>query len=207
LPITVMRPGMITGHSKTGALNELDFIGRYLRGSIELGIYIDEQGTQDMAPVDYVAGSIVYLSRQPSSLGKTFHLVNPHPVPFSHFGKYISSFAEKHGSQSPLRPLRYQPWRDHFVEKFRTRKQFEEERRKNADLQETKETRDCALFGLFPYFSESYGDYINGKYPQTVFEVANTLAGLKGSDIACPSISEELIHTYLGYLRNRGFLA
>jgi len=177
-----------------------------------LGIYIEEEGTQDLTPVDYVARAIIYLSRQSSSLGKTFHLTNPHPVPFSQFGKYISSYSghkgKKESSANLLKPLRYGPWRSHFVEKFQARKQFEEERRKKGEKEAHDEdgNQDCALFGLFPYFSESYGDYINGKYPQTVFGAENTLAGLKGTDIICPTINEELIHTYLAYLDRKGLI-
>ena len=35
----------------------------------------------NLTPVDYVARSIVSLSRSPDSVGKTFHLMNPRPVP------------------------------------------------------------------------------------------------------------------------------
>jgi len=61
-PIAVVRPGMITGHSESGACNHFQFVSRYLRGIIELGYSIDTDGVMtDMNPVDYVSKAIVQI--------------------------------------------------------------------------------------------------------------------------------------------------
>jgi len=56
---------------------------RMIKGFIELGSAPDLDLMVNMTPVDYVSKSIIHLSRQKESLGKAFHLVNPHPLDLS----------------------------------------------------------------------------------------------------------------------------
>jgi thioester reductase-like protein len=80
IPVTIHRIGLIVGDSRNGCSNEDDFVARILIGSIQAGFGPDIYGTMDMTPVDYVARAIVYLTRQPDSLGKVFHLLNPRAI-------------------------------------------------------------------------------------------------------------------------------
>ncbi len=80
VPVTVYRPGNITGDSKTGAFSPNDLIGRMLRGCVELGYAPDDTAFVDVEPIDYVSRALVHLSLSPASAGKTYHLVNPHHV-------------------------------------------------------------------------------------------------------------------------------
>ena len=92
LPATIHRPSMVTGDSRSGASNTADFISRYLPSCLVLGCHMDEPGTCDMTPVDWVARSILALARQPSSLGRTFHLTNLARSPsFALIGRVIGS--------------------------------------------------------------------------------------------------------------------
>ena len=47
--------------------------------------------TVEMTPVDYVARSIVALAQSPESPGRTFHLMNPRPVPLGDIYEAIRS--------------------------------------------------------------------------------------------------------------------
>lgn len=77
VPISIYRPGTISGHSQTGAYNADQTLGRLLKSFIDHGIAPDLEIAFDLTPVDYVSQAIYYLSQQPSSRGQTFHLVNP----------------------------------------------------------------------------------------------------------------------------------
>ncbi len=77
--ITVHRPGFVGWQSRTGTMNEKDFVSGMLRASITLGKAPDVAMTLDVAPVDYVARAITWLSMRADSTGKTYHLNNPAP--------------------------------------------------------------------------------------------------------------------------------
>ncbi|MBD2092037.1 amino acid adenylation domain-containing protein [Microcoleus sp. FACHB-1515] len=78
LPIAIVRPGFIFGHSQTGAANHKDYISRLIKGCIELGCVSPIFGQKDqMVTVDYVARAIVYLSKSSQHIGKIFHLTPP----------------------------------------------------------------------------------------------------------------------------------
>ncbi len=70
LPVCIYRPARITGHSQTGLSHTSDFLCRFIKGCIQLGTMPDWDIPMDMAPVDFVSKSIVYLSRQPELVGE-----------------------------------------------------------------------------------------------------------------------------------------
>lgn len=86
LPITVIRPGIIVGDSKTGEIESLD--GPYylmvLIANNDSGLRLPLLGRGDrplhLVPIDYVIEAAWHIGRQESSAGKTFHLVDPHPL-------------------------------------------------------------------------------------------------------------------------------
>jgi thioester reductase-like protein len=60
LPVTIYRPPLIAGHSKTGVSNIDDFICLMLKGCVQLGSFPDIDYMLDMSPVDYVSQASVY---------------------------------------------------------------------------------------------------------------------------------------------------
>ena len=76
-PVTIYRPGRITGHSGTGIANTKDFLHTMILGCLELGAAPQLDMCVDMTPVDYVSRAIVELSGQTHPAGQVFHLVNP----------------------------------------------------------------------------------------------------------------------------------
>ena len=81
LPVTVYRPGNISGHSESGASNPRDLLTALLAASLRTGCAPRAEGWKlEMTPVDFVAGAILHLADDPGAAGGTFHLVNPEPV-------------------------------------------------------------------------------------------------------------------------------
>lgn len=77
VPLTIHRPAMITGHSRRGVANSSDFVNRYLKTCLSLGVGLDlEDARCDLTPVDYVAASIAALIGDPEFRGQTSHLTN-----------------------------------------------------------------------------------------------------------------------------------
>jgi fatty acid CoA ligase FadD9 len=94
LPVTFARPGMITGASDNGFCNKTDYVNRYLRAIVQMKCAIDNPMLLDMTPVDYVARVCVLLSREASSVGRTFHIVNPSPLSYSRIGVFAQSWSK-----------------------------------------------------------------------------------------------------------------
>ncbi|MBW4619344.1 MAG: amino acid adenylation domain-containing protein [Cyanosarcina radialis HA8281-LM2] len=182
IPTSIYRPGMITGHSQTGASQTNDLVCRLIKGLIQLGTAPTLDVKMSLTPVGYVSRAIVHLSRQSNSLGKAFHLVNPHAVAFRRFVQEIRSFGY------PVEWTNYQQWQEML---------------KTASAQ-----KDNALSPLLFLFT----DWNSENYFETAslgsqsFDYHNTLAGLAASNIACPTVDSRLLRTYLSYLIQRGFL-
>ncbi|MEV6521863.1 amino acid adenylation domain-containing protein [Longispora sp. NPDC051575] len=83
LPVTVYRPGRVSGHSRTGAAGTDDAFWNYVRAMTRLGAVTADDGamdvTVDLVPVDHVAAGIVALAARPAT-GRTYHLVGEEPV-------------------------------------------------------------------------------------------------------------------------------
>ncbi|HEX6234154.1 MAG TPA: AMP-binding protein [Jiangellaceae bacterium] len=80
LPISVFRPAMIVGHSRTGEVRTFNtyYVGlrRYLTGHLRVAP-TSRHLRVNIVPVDYVADAIVRLTFAPAAAGTTFHLTAP----------------------------------------------------------------------------------------------------------------------------------
>lgn len=75
-PITVYRPGFITGHSQTGACNPDDFFSRMIAACLEMGCYPDlPNQRKEFVTVDWVITASLAIASSPAALGHSFHLV------------------------------------------------------------------------------------------------------------------------------------
>jgi len=182
LPVSVYRPSLITGDSRTGAWNEDDFTCKMIKTWVGLGTAPNVDTETNMVPVDYVSRAIVRLSLRDESLGKRFHLANPHPVSADDLVAWIEAFGY------PLKRVPYDKWR--------------------ADLlSPTKGLRHDALYSMAPLLSMSAaadGPTLVGKVPE--FDCTNTTEALSGTEISCPQVDGELMENYLVYLVKTGFL-
>ncbi|MBO9653737.1 MAG: amino acid adenylation domain-containing protein [Agrobacterium tumefaciens] len=80
LPVTIYRPGAISGDSVTGAFNSSDILCRLVQAYLYTGTAPEGERLLDMLPVDHVARAIVHLSGKPASAGQAFHLIHSTPV-------------------------------------------------------------------------------------------------------------------------------
>jgi myxalamid-type nonribosomal peptide synthetase MxaA len=85
LPITVYRPGHITGDTINGVWRTDDLICRVIRSFVVSGTAPDVDLQSDLHAVDALATSIVRLSRAPGALGRNFHFPTPRPVSIRQF--------------------------------------------------------------------------------------------------------------------------
>ncbi len=86
LPVTVFRPSIVIGDSRGGEIDRFDgpyYVG-VLRVMSPLMLPLPLPGSGDaplnVVPVDYVVEAAWALSRDAKAEGKTFHLVDPHPM-------------------------------------------------------------------------------------------------------------------------------
>lgn len=87
LPVTVVRPSAMIGHSRTGEASGLTDGPHYLmslmvRLPAEMPILLPGTGVVpfNIVPVDYVVRAAWALALHPAGTGRTFHLTDPNPV-------------------------------------------------------------------------------------------------------------------------------
>ncbi|HEU0032876.1 MAG TPA: dephospho-CoA kinase [Kofleriaceae bacterium] len=86
LPITILRPSIIVGDSKTGEIDKLD--GPYylmvLIATNASGLRLPLLGRGDaplhLVPIDYVIDAAWHIVRSEGAAGRTFHIVDPSPM-------------------------------------------------------------------------------------------------------------------------------
>jgi len=204
LPVAVYRPGIITGHSETGAWNADDFMSRLLKSWIELGSAPDLDGAIDMTPVDYVSRAMVHISLSQQALGGVFHLVNPRPTRLDDLVAWIRCFGY------PLELLPYDQWR-------------------TALLSRARRGKGHAAHQLLPLFSATPEDSARGQDQGTpdgrntldrigsimaadyaarsvTFDDRQTRERLAGTSIACPQVDGDVFSRYLSHFVRSGLL-
>jgi amino acid adenylation domain-containing protein/thioester reductase-like protein len=177
LPVTLYRPGLVAGDSRSGAWNTADLMSTMARASLMMGTVPELDAAVDVVPVDYVSAAIVYLSRKPASSGQIFHLSNPQPLP------YRALLAWSSAEGMALKAVPFTAWRQMLAQ------------------------RAAQLGGEFvgpflPLLEEISAEQAY----MPPFDCRNTLAGLAGSGIACPPVAPALLRTYLDYYGRQGFL-
>jgi thioester reductase-like protein len=182
LPVTIYRPGRLTGHSLTGFDNTNDLISQVIQICIKLEMVPDVDVTVDFTPVNYVSRAIMHLSRQNASVGMVFHLVNRRPVPWGELVNWIRGLGYPLESVSPDRWLAE-------AAKFAVQSPSEELMRLATHADRLLSERVLNL----PLWPE--------------FDCSNTIGGLTGTDIVCPTADAELIRTYLSYFIRCGLIS
>jgi thioester reductase-like protein len=184
LPITIHRPPLVSGHSQTGLWNTDGFLCRMIKGCIHLGsIMTDLDLMLDLSPVDYNSRAIVYLSRQKESLGKVFHLQNPHLLHWSDLVDFICSMGY------PMERVSYEEWQVRL-----------------------SKARENPLYPLVPFFSHKWSDdqltYIelNEQGRRPLISCEETLSALAETSIVCPPLDSKLLGTYFSYFIRSAFL-
>ncbi|MGZ2356975.1 amino acid adenylation domain-containing protein [Streptomyces sp. 372A] len=78
LPVTVHRPGRISGDTATGACQDRDLLWQLIKGCLQAGAVPDlAHGTTDWVPVDYVSAAVTALSTAGRPGERVYHYTNP----------------------------------------------------------------------------------------------------------------------------------
>jgi amino acid adenylation domain-containing protein/thioester reductase-like protein len=182
LPVTIYRPGRIGGHSRTGLGNPDDLLFRILQGSLQLGCAPEMALEVELSPVDYVSRALVHLSLQPGSRGKTFHLINPQPVPWDQLLAWLGELGA---------PLARLPWADWLEELHRA----------------AKHSTNNALYPMLPVLRagpSAAGEGSEAPDRETRFDCRRTLLAVSGSGVTCPPLDATLLRLYLTRLATPG---
>ncbi|MBL8100976.1 MAG: amino acid adenylation domain-containing protein, partial [Anaerolineales bacterium] len=178
IPITIFRPDNILGDSRTGILNTSDMTYSLVRAIFKMGSVPDVEIMGGIVPVDFVSNAIVHLASQPASFGKTFHLSSLKQANF------IDVFAMIAKRGVPIKQLPFVQWKADY---YNLAKQFPEE--------------------SFHAFLPLINQVGKGSLSLPRLDLSNTLAGLEGSSIVCPSVDENLIDIYVKYFVSSGLVS
>jgi thioester reductase-like protein len=186
IPLCIYRLPFISGDSNTGAWNTDDFTCLAIKGCMEMGAAPLLDYWINNCPVNYASTAVAFLSQQPQSDGKVFHLMNPYPVTSEEsnsWDRYVGS---------PVKYLPYKEWQSRLANEVTS--------------------PDHPLFSLRSFFLEPFTDeklsipelYTRDKTP--LFDCTATLDALRGSGIRCHPISPALSATYFDYFLRKGML-
>ena len=87
VPITIIRPGIVRGHSETGETIKFDGPYFFLNMVDRLKClpfipYVGQSKSAiNVVPIDYIMDAVTFLVDEPSAEGKTLHLTDPNPHP------------------------------------------------------------------------------------------------------------------------------
>ena len=191
IPVSIYRPSVLSGDSRTGIGNTRDMVWSMIKGSIQMGVAPPGDQPLDVAPVDYVAAAIVYLSLRGENLDRLFHL--PHPrVPLWQdiLDFMIESGYELRMTETP------EEWVEYTLERLK---------------EDTAGENALAPFAPLVALADSYSEIItseqrSGAMKPLVFDDRNTRAGLRGSGITCAPLDAGLLALYFDDLVGSGFL-
>ncbi|KJE96719.1 aminoadipate-semialdehyde dehydrogenase [Capsaspora owczarzaki ATCC 30864] len=175
-PITILRPGYILGHSKSGVTNTDDYLVRLIKGCIQLGKAPRMRNKVNMCSVDFVASAIAHIATQPAALGKVFHFANPHLFRFSD----LFGLLRVYGYDIQFED--YIEWREGLMKM-------------------TLESRNNALYPLLHFVLDDLPT--RSKSPK--LDTTQLYATLENSGIECRPM-QDLLGIYLSYLVDTGYL-
>jgi thioester reductase-like protein len=108
LPIAVIRPATIVGDSRTGEIDRFD--GPYLLVMLvvtsppDFALPLPGLGDEplNLVPIDWVASASVALGRDPRTRGRTFHLVDPQPLPARRVFELVARASGRRGPRGSI---------------------------------------------------------------------------------------------------------
>lgn len=102
VPLTIIRPGIVRGHSATGETVKFDgpyFFMNMIAKVRKLPIipYLGRSSAYiNVVPIDYILDASIYLSKLPEAAGETVHLTDPKPHPVEEvYRKMVSEMTGK----------------------------------------------------------------------------------------------------------------
>ena len=182
LPVTIYRPGNITGHSETGAANTNDIMHTLMLGILHVGSVPELNITVDLTPVNFVAESIVHLSRKQECLDDQFNLLNHEPLSLHMMAKWLQT------NDFSIGVTTMGEWRDAL-----------------ADLASSV---PAEVVGLLVEVLAEEGNENDDFVPpafQIRFDCSKAQAALADSNIRCHPVDDTLLACYRANLDKVGF--
>lgn len=161
LPVTIFRPGIVVGDSRTGEVDRFDgpyYLAILLVSSpaaVPLPLPGSAVAPLNVVPVDFVIDAMVRISHDQRAIGRTFHLVDPNPLAAR---KVYELIARSRGKKMPALNLSW----------------------KLADK--------LLQFPLLERLVREERTAITSVNQLTIFNSANTLELLDGTGIRCPRL-------------------
>ncbi|KAF9584076.1 large subunit of alpha-aminoadipate reductase [Lunasporangiospora selenospora] len=181
LPATIVRPGYVLGHTRTGVTNTDDFIWRLMKGCIELGLVPNMNNAVNLCPVDYVAQCVVSVATTAGSeKSMVYHVThsNAPPFRFNDFFQLLSKYGYE------VQTTEYIAWR-------------------TALMEYTLKSQDSALYPLLHLVMD---DLPTATKSPELDDTHTQQVTVAGSGFATPRMGPGLIGNYLAYLVKVGFL-
>lgn len=196
VPVTIYRPGHVTGHSETGVANTDDLLHNIVRACLMVGAAPFRSLDLDVTPVDYVSRAIVYLAQQPDTLGGTFHLTNPTPLT----AEALTQWMNAGGTKVDMVPL--EQWQARLLALAEAAELASHElgsAGKTSSANETNSTSEFKLLAemMMPRLATENDRGVHGR-----FDCRRTLASLAPSGIVCAPADARLISVCYGYLQH-----
>ncbi len=177
IPCAIYRPGLVSGHSVTGAWNTDNLISSMTRACVLLGSVPSLDVMVNIVPVDFVSAAIVQLSKDEKNFGGVYHLDNPEPLHFKHLAGWLAS----QGLEA--RTLSFDAWREELF----------------SQIPHMPSDEWAPYLPLLEEVDES-------QVFMPEFDLTNTLTRLNGSGVVCHPVNDALFSAYLNYFIPRGFL-
>jgi len=188
IPVSIYRPGVLSGHSRTGVSNTRDMVWNMIKGAIEVGFAPDETAVVDITPVDYVARALVHISLREENLDRVYQFPHPEPPTWRPLFERLREYGY------PLAWMKTEDWVRHVLTVIR-------EGSGNAL------TPFASVVETYQGFFElAAAEQRNGSMKLVLFDDRNTRAALAGSGISCPKVDAGLLTTYFDYFIRTGFL-
>jgi len=177
IPYAIYRPGLVSGHSQTGAWNTDNMISSMTRACLLLGTAPDLDVVANIVPVDFVSAAIVHLSKQPENWKQVYHLENPSPLHLDPLVEWLNT----EGFQP--RKVSFEEWRAQLF----------------------KAVAHLESGGWEPYLP-LIEEVEEKQIFMPRIDLSNTLAKLEGSGIVCPPVDGQLLSTYIQAFITQGLI-
>lgn len=105
LPVAIVRPTLVVGDSGTGEIGRLNlpylFTLLVLATPGDVALPIPARGDVPLpfVPIDFVVRAACAIGADPRSPGRTFHLVDPAPLPVKQYMELVHQLRERRGSR------------------------------------------------------------------------------------------------------------
>ncbi|CAM4282799.1 thioester reductase domain-containing protein [Acinetobacter pragensis] len=185
LPINIYRPGFIMGDSKNGIGNEKDFVARFLKGCIEIGVFPKlEKQKKEFIAVDYVSSCLLNIAKK-MCYQQCYNFVPLNPDDSINLIE-LHGYLLKYGYNLEL--VQYQEWIN-ILEK-------------SGDLNSNP------LLPLLPMLKEPvYGSMTRWEVYENMptYRTDNVKKAL-GNNLESPTLNQEILHKYLKYWIESNFI-